>query len=299
MEKDNNKDNNKELAEELPVEPNKELAEELPVELNKEIAEELNKEIAEELNKKVTKKLDKEVTKKLDKENIIIKMTDVTKIYPNGVKALNVINIDISKGEFVFIVGPTGTGKSTFLKLINREETVTEGEVIVDGRDVEKLSVNEVPYLRRRLGVIFQDFKLLPRKTCYENVAYALQVIGAGQREISYKVPRALEAVGLENKGTRYPDELSGGEKQRVAIARAFVNNPVIILADEPTGNLDPDTSWEITQLLINLNSRGTTVLMATHDKSIVNRTRKRVVVLHTDGTIFSDQEKGGYIHGL
>ncbi|MEQ8188553.1 MAG: cell division ATP-binding protein FtsE [Candidatus Eremiobacterota bacterium] len=229
----------------------------------------------------------------------MVRMKSVSKIYPNGVKALNGININIVKGEFVFIVGPTGTGKSTFLKLINREEIVTEGEVFVDGKDVEKLSANEVPHLRRRLGVIFQDFKLLPQKTCYENVAYALQVIGAGQREISYKVPRALESVGLENKGTRYPDELSGGEKQRVAIARAFVNNPVIILADEPTGNLDPDTSWEITQLLIDLNSRGTTVLMATHDKSIVNRTRKRVIVLHTDGTIFSDQEKGGYIHGL
>lgn len=243
--------------------------------------------------------MEKENNNENKNENIIVKMTSVSKIYPNGVKALNGINIDILKGEFVFIVGPTGTGKSTFLKLINREELVTEGEVIVDGRDVEKLSADEVPYLRRRLGVIFQDFKLLPQRTCSENVAYALQVIGAGQREISYKVPRSLQAVGLDGKANRYPDELSGGEKQRVAIARAFVNHPVIILADEPTGNLDPDTSWEITQLLIDLNSRGTTVVMATHDKNIVNRTRKRVIVLHTDGTIFSDQEKGGYIHGL
>ena len=188
---------NKETFEKLPGELNKETVEKLPGELNKEIAEELNKEITEELDKKVTKKLNKEVTKKLNKENIIVRMKCVSKIYPNGVKALNGISIDISKGEFVFIVGPTGTGKSTFLKLINREEMVTEGEVIVDGRDVEKLSVNEVPLLRRRLGVIFQDFKLLPQKTCYENVAYALQVIGAGQREISYKVPRALEAVEI------------------------------------------------------------------------------------------------------
>jgi cell division transport system ATP-binding protein len=235
----------------------------------------------------------------VEKDNIIVKMSSVTKTYKNGVKALNSVNIDIIKGDFVFIVGPTGTGKTTFLKLINREEMATGGEVIVDGQDVEKLSLNEVPYLRRKLGVIFQDFKLLPGKTCYENVAYALQVIGAGQREISYKVPRALESVGLEGKKNRYPDELSGGEKQRVAIARAFVNHPIIILADEPTGNLDPDTSWEITQLLMNLNSQGTTIIMATHDKTIVNRTRKRVIVLHTDGTVFSDQERGGYIHGL
>jgi cell division transport system ATP-binding protein len=224
-------------------------------------------------------------------------MINVSKAYDNGVKALCNLSVDIARGEFVFLVGSTGTGKSTILKLINREELATEGEVIVDNQNVEKLTVNEVPYLRRRIGAIFQDFKLLPGKTCYENVAYALQVIGAGNREISYKVPRSLEAVGLNDKSGRYPDELSGGERQRVAIARAFVNHPVIILADEPTGNLDPDTSWEITQLLMEINSQGTTIIMATHDKSIVNRTRKRVIALDSDGTVFSDKERGSYIH--
>jgi len=235
----------------------------------------------------------------VDKDNIIVRMVSVSKIYPNGVKALNNISVDIVKGEFVFIVGPTGTGKSTFLKLINREEKASDGRVIIDKQDVGELSVDEIPCLRRRLGVIFQDFKLLPARTCYENVAYALQVIGAGQREIAYKVPRSLESVGLIDKKNSYPDELSGGEKQRVAIARALVNHPIIILADEPTGNLDPDTSWDITQLLIDVNSQGTTIIMATHDKSIVNRTRKRVIVLDSDGTIFSDQERGSYIRGL
>jgi len=233
----------------------------------------------------------------LGTEDIIVKMINVCKTYDNGVIALNNLSVDITRGEFVFLVGSTGTGKSTILKLINREERVTEGEVIVDGQDIEKLSIDEVPYLRRRIGAIFQDFKLLPAKTCYENVAYALQVIGAGNREISYKVPRALESVGLSDKSSRYPDELSGGERQRVAIARAFVNHPIIILADEPTGNLDPDTSWEITQLLMEINSHGTTIIMATHDKSIVNRTRKRVITLDSDGTVFSDEEKGSYIH--
>ena len=232
------------------------------------------------------------------KEPIVI-LKSVYKTFDSGVKALVDVNIEINRGEFVFLVGPTGTGKSTLLKLINREERVTKGEILVNGQYVDKLTKNEVPYLRRSIGNIFQDFKLLYKRTCYENVAYALQVIGAGKREVAYKVPRALKAVGLVEKNDSFPDELSGGERQRVAIARALVNHPVIILADEPTGNLDPKTSWDITQLLIDINSRGTTIIMATHDRSIVNRTRKRVIVLDTDGTVFSDKNKGSYIHGL
>ena len=234
----------------------------------------------------------------MDKD-IIVKFDAVSKVYDNGATALKDVTLNIKKGEFVFLVGPSGTGKSTLLKLINREEIPTEGNVTVNNQNVGTLSRNEVPYLRRTIGNIFQDFKLLSQKTCYENVAYALRVIGAGKREISYKVPRALEAVSLKDKSHTSIEELSGGEKQRVAIARALVNHPLIILADEPTGNLDPDTSWDITELLLSINSRGTTIIMATHDKSIVNRTRKRVVVLQSDGTIFSDREKGSYIHEL
>jgi len=235
----------------------------------------------------------------LDKDDIIVSIKSVSKVYDNGVTALNDVSVDIKKGDFVFLVGPTGTGKSTLLKLINREEIPSSGKIIVNNQDVGGLSPDEIPYLRRTIGNIFQDFKLLSKKTCYENVAYALRVIGAGKREIAYKVPRALKSVALESKEGSFVEELSGGEKQRVAIARALVNNPILILADEPTGNLDPDTSWDITELLLSINSQGTTVIMATHDKSIVNRTRKRVIVLQSDGTVFSDRQKGSYIHEL
>lgn len=224
----------------------------------------------------------------------MVEFRNVTKKYPNGTVALKNANLKIDKSEFVFIVGPSGSGKSTIIKLIMKEEDPTEGEVIVNGLSVSSISKKEVPYLRRSLGVVFQDFRLLPNKTVYENVAFAMQITEALPKEIRRQVPMALALVGLSRKANVYPGQLSGGEQQRVALARALVNSPSLLIADEPTGNLDPETSWEIMKLLAEVNHRGTTVIVATHEKSIVDAMKKRVVAIDR-GTLIRDQQKGLY----
>ncbi|MGB9803731.1 cell division ATP-binding protein FtsE [Desulfofundulus sp.] len=224
----------------------------------------------------------------------MIRFYGVTKIYPNGVKALDNVNLHVKKGEFLFIVGPSGAGKSTLTKLIFREELPTRGQVLFNGKNVARLRSREVPYLRRKIGMVFQDFRLLPRKTVFENVAFALEVTGASSREIKKRVPEVLKLVGLEGKSGVLPAQLSGGEQQRVGIARAIVNNPVLLIADEPTGNLDPETSWELMELFQKINSSGTTILMVTHARDIVDALRKRVVALES-GRIVRDEEGGGY----
>jgi len=224
----------------------------------------------------------------------VIVFQGVSKIYPNGVKALQGVNLHISPGEFVFIVGPTGAGKSTLLRMIYRDEVPTRGRVLVGSQDVTRLPSRQIPYLRRRIGVVFQDFKLLPHKTAWENVAFALHVTGAPEEEIPRRVGRALAVVGLLDKALSFPHQLSGGEQQRVSIARALVHEPPILLADEPTGNLDPATSWEIIQLLAAINRRGTTVVVTTHNKIIVDMLRKRVVEL-SEGMVVRDQPHGLY----
>lgn len=224
----------------------------------------------------------------------MVRLYGVTKIYKNGVKALDNVNLHIRKGEFVFLVGPSGAGKSTLTKLILREELPTKGQVLFNGKSVVRLRSREVPYLRRKMGMVFQDFRLLPRKTVFENVAFAMEVTGAPYREIKRRVPEALRMVGLENKGNVMPAQLSGGEQQRVGIARAIVNDPVLIIADEPTGNLDPETSWELMDLFQKINDRGTTIIMATHAWDIVDAMKKRVVALNA-GRIVRDEESGGY----
>ncbi|MCF8563839.1 cell division ATP-binding protein FtsE [Alicyclobacillus tolerans] len=224
----------------------------------------------------------------------MIEMQDVWKQYPNGTPALNGITIKIDKGEFVYVVGPSGAGKSTFIKLIYREEKPNKGHIFVNGFNIERLKERKVPYLRRSMGVVFQDFKLLPRLTVGENVAYALEVIGTNQRVIRKRVKDVLEWVGLEDKTQLLPSHLSGGEQQRIAIARALVNNPTVIIADEPTGNLDPETSWGIMRLFQRINDRGTTIVMATHNKEIVNTLRRRVVAIEA-GQIVRDEVKGTY----
>ncbi len=224
----------------------------------------------------------------------MVELKNVYKRYPNGTVALRDINLKISKGEFVFVIGPSGSGKSTLIKLILKEEDATGGEIIVNGFPVSTMSRRQIPYLRRSLGVVFQDFRLLMNKTVYENVAFAMQITEALPKDIRRQVPMALALVGLSKKANAYPGQLSGGEQQRVAMARAIVNNPSLLIADEPTGNLDPETSWEIMRLLNEINQRGTTVLVATHSKSIVDAMRKRVVVLEK-GAIVRDQEKGSY----
>jgi cell division transport system ATP-binding protein len=224
----------------------------------------------------------------------IIEMVGVSKIYPGGCVALRDINVKIEKGEFVFLVGPTGAGKSTFLKLLFREELPTRGQIFINGKNITRLKPKEVPYLRRRLGVVFQDFRLLPQKTVYENVAFAMEVIEASPREIRRRVPKVIEMVGLSHKMNSRPHELSGGEQQRAALARALVNNPDVIIADEPTGNLDPDTSWEIMKLLDEINKKGTTLIVATHAKELVDAMKKRVLQLE-DGRLVRDEERGVY----
>ncbi len=221
-------------------------------------------------------------------------MEDVHKKYKNGVSALNGIDIHIEKGEFVYIVGPSGAGKSTFIKLIYREEKATKGTVIINDIDLSTLKERKVPYLRRDVGVIFQDFKLLMKLTVYENVAYALEVIEESPRHIRKRVMEVLDLVGLKHKARFLPDELSGGEQQRVAIARAIVNNPIIVIADEPTGNLDPDTSWDIMSTFEEINSRGTTIIMATHSKELVNTLKKRVIAIE-NGLVVRDEDRGEY----
>lgn len=219
---------------------------------------------------------------------------NVTVRYPNGVEALSRVNLHVRPGEFVFLVGPTGSGKSTLLKLFYREATQTEGTVIVGDQDVSALRRREIPMLRRRLGIVFQDYRLLPYKTARENVAFALQVIGADPRVVRLQVARALSRVGLGDRTDAMPEELSGGEQQRVSIARALVNDPLVLLADEPTGNLDPDMSIEVMSVIERVAESGTTVVVATHDRDIVNHFRKRVVEMEA-GRITRDEAVGGY----
>ena len=226
----------------------------------------------------------------------MIELTNVVKTYDPGVKALNGISMKIDDGEFVFLVGPSGSGKSTIIKLLTAELEPTSGSVLVNDFVLEKIRQRAIPYLRRTLGVIFQDFRLIENKTVYDNVAFAMRVIGAAESEIKKRVPYVLELVGLENKGRRLPHELSGGEQQRVAIARALVNNPSVIIADEPTGNLDPSRSLEIMMLLEQINALGTTVMVVTHEKELVNRFTKRVVAID-EGRIISDGMDGYYLH--
>lgn len=224
-----------------------------------------------------------------------ISINNCYKVYDNGVTALADGNLKIEKGEFVFLIGPTASGKSTILKMLYREEKPNKGEVYVGGVNVAKLRNSRVYKLRRKIGIVFQDFKLLPKLTVYENVAYPLESFGAAGGEIKEKVLKALETVGLKDKYRSYPNQLSGGEQQRVCIARAIVNEPKLIICDEPTGNLDPDTSKEIMDVLVNINKEmGTTIVMATHDKDIVNRMKKRVITIK-DGVIVSDKKKGKY----
>lgn len=224
----------------------------------------------------------------------MIDLIDVSKDFPNGVKALQGINLHVGKEEFLFIVGPSGSGKTTLLKMLYREENPTIGKVMVDKINVSDLNRDQIPYLRRNIGVIFQDYKLLSKRSLYDNVAFALQVTGTPRSQVRRKVIQVLELVNLAHKIRSTPEELSGGEKQRACIARAIVNNPPILLADEPTGNLDPTTSWDIIQLLDKINRRNTTVIVATHDKHIVDNMKKRVVEI-ISGKIIRDQQLGGY----
>ena len=226
--------------------------------------------------------------------NLMIHMKNVTKVYENGAVALNNINVDIRKGEFVFLVGSSGAGKSTFIKMLFREVLPTSGILTVNGRDVIRMANKEVPYLRRSLGVIFQDYRLLPEKTVYENISFAMQVIEAPRRLMQRSVNSVLDIVGLRDKYKCFTHQLSGGEQQRVAIARAIVNNPSIVIADEPTGNLDPETSWGIMDIFQRINAAGTTIVMATHDKTIVDAMQRRVIAIE-DGQIVRDEAQGGY----
>ena len=225
----------------------------------------------------------------------MIKLQDVTVVYPGGRTALSHVSLQVQKGEFAFVVGPTGSGKSTLLKLLYHEEIPASGKVVVSGREVASLRPRDVPFLRRRMGIVFQDFGLLPNKTVFENVAFALRVIGAGRREVRRKVPEALRMVDLIHRCDAFPNQLSGGEQQRVAIARAVVNTPPLLLADEPTGNLDPETSMGIVESLLKINEEaGTTIVVATHDTAIVDRARKRVIALD-GGCLTRDELEGTY----
>ncbi|MFD1206722.1 MULTISPECIES: cell division ATP-binding protein FtsE [Sporosarcina] len=224
----------------------------------------------------------------------MIVMKDVYKKYPNGVVAANGINVEIGRGEFVYVVGPSGAGKSTFIKMMYREESPTSGDIVINGINLATLRNKRVPYLRRQIGVVFQDFKLLPKLNVYENVAFALEVIEETPSQIRKKVNDVLGLVGLTQKARMFPNELSGGEQQRVSIARSIVNVPKVVIADEPTGNLDPDTSWEIMKIFEQINARGTTIVMATHNKEIVNSNRHRVIVVE-GGMITRDEYEGVY----
>ena len=224
----------------------------------------------------------------------MIQFQKVTKIYSNGVTALKEVSVQIEKGEFVFLVGPSGAGKTTFMKMIIRRELPNEGCLIVGRKDLCHMKEKEVPIFRRNIGTIFQDYKLLPNKTVFENVAFALEVIEASRRDIVKHVPAVLDLVGLRGKAMVFPSELSGGEQQRISLARAIVNRPLVLLADEPTGNLDPDTSWGIMDLLLEINKRGTTIIMATHNKAIVDKMKRRVLALE-NGELVRDEMKGVY----
>ncbi|MBG9982901.1 cell division ATP-binding protein FtsE [Aerococcaceae bacterium DSM 111020] len=224
----------------------------------------------------------------------MIVLDRVTKQYPNRIMAVNNTSLRIEQGEFVYIIGPSGSGKSTLMKLLNREERISKGHIQVGKYQLEKIKDKEVPYLRRYVGVVFQDFKLLPNLTVYENVAFALEVTGQSNKEIKSRVNKVLEMVGLSSKTNQYPRSLSGGEQQRVAIARAIVNRPAVLIADEPTGNLDPDTAREIFQILEMINQSGTTVIMGTHNNQLVDEFRHRVIRLE-EGRVISDTYKGDY----
>ncbi|MFC0559309.1 cell division ATP-binding protein FtsE [Halalkalibacter alkalisediminis] len=224
----------------------------------------------------------------------MIEMKDVWKSYPNNVKAINGITISIKKGEFIYVVGPSGAGKSTFIKMMYREEKPTKGDILIDETNLSTLKERAIPKLRRRMGVVFQDFKLLPTLSVYENVAFALEVIEESPSMIKRKVMDVLDIVHLKHKARSLPNELSGGEQQRVAIARAIVNSPEVLIADEPTGNLDPDTAWGIMDILDDINHRGTTIIMATHNKDIVNTIKKRVIAIE-GGRVVRDEVRGSY----
>ena len=224
----------------------------------------------------------------------MIQMYNVSKVYPPGIRALIDVTLRIEKGEFVFLVGASGAGKTSFIKLLLREELPTRGQIFVAGKSLVRMKRSEIPYLRRNVGVIFQDFRLLPNYTVFENVAFALRVVETPSRDIPRRVEEVLALVGLEGKERLLPDQLSGGEQQRVGIARAVVNRPSILLADEPTGNLDADTSWEIMKVLSEINKRGTTIIMATHAKDIVDRMRRRVIAIE-NGRVVRDEKRGLY----
>lgn len=224
----------------------------------------------------------------------MIEMQDIWKTYSNGNHALKGINVKVDRNEFVYLVGPSGAGKSTFMKLIYREERPSKGQIFVNGFNLGKLRQRKIPYVRRNIGVIFQDFRLLPKLTVYENVSFAMEAIESPKKIIRKRTMEVLELVGLGQKASSLPTQLSGGEQQRVAIARAIVNNPSVIIADEPTGNLDPETSWDIMRLMEEINFRGTTIVMATHNKEIVNTMRKRVIAIE-NGMIARDEMRGEY----
>lgn len=235
-----------------------------------------------------------EALKKGELGDKMILMEDVYKKYPNGITAANGLNIKIDQGEFVYVVGPSGAGKSTFIKMIYREERATKGKIQVDNFDLINLKNREIPYLRRDVGVVFQDFKLLSSKTVYENIAYAMEVVEKDPVEIKQRVMEVLDLVNLKHKVRMLPDELSGGEQQRISIARSIANMPKVLIADEPTGNLDPDTSWEIMNILEEINRQGTTIVMATHNKEIVNTLKHRVIAIE-NGRIARDEQQGEY----
>lgn len=224
----------------------------------------------------------------------MIQLQGVSKVYSNGAMGLNNVSLNIEKGEFVFITGNSGSGKSTFLKLLYKEIDPDRGKIVINHKDITKMKRRQIPYLRRELGMVFQDFRLLPNKTVYENVAFAMEIVGASSREIRKNVPFVLGLVGLAKKARCYPNELSGGEQQRTALARAIVNNNPILIADEPTGNLDPATSWEIMNCLQEINKRGVTIIMATHEREIVNTMKKRVIEI-SNGQVSKDVHEGGY----
>lgn len=224
----------------------------------------------------------------------MIQMEDVWKAYPNGVMAVNGISVHVEKGEFVYIVGPSGSGKSTFIKMMYHEVKPSRGKIVIDGLDLSKMKNRQVPLLRRKVGVVFQDFKLLPKLTVYENVAFALEVIEEHPKQIRKKVMEVLDLVKLKHKARFMPNELSGGEQQRISIARSIVNNPSIVVADEPTGNLDPDNAWSIMEVFEQINARGTTIVMATHNKDIVNQKKQRVIAIE-GGQIVRDDVRGEY----
>ncbi len=232
-----------------------------------------------------------------DRSRYVISLRGVTLVYPNGTRAIDGVDLEIAKGSFVFLVGHSGTGKSSLLRLLYREQKPSKGEVVVDGIRVDRLRRSKVPQLRRNVGVVFQDYKLLSDKTVWENVAFALQVTGARTKDVMRQVPRVLDLVGLAHKSRMFPSELSGGEQQRTAIARALVNNPKIMLCDEPTGNLDPQNTNEVMDLLHRINLKGTTILIATHNALVVDRMRRRVIRME-NGRVVADEERGYYLHG-